>query len=78
MNPVDALLVIPVAALVCSLHAQIAVENFGGYSVGNNLATPLNGGSGWTGNWTTAANNGTRTATGSVSNGYPLGAGSGQ
>lgn len=78
MHSLKALLVIPVAAIASTLHAQIAVENFGGYSAGNNLTTPLNAGSGWNGAWTSAANNGTLSATGSVSNGSPLSAGSGQ
>lgn len=78
MNSLKALLVLPVAALASSLHAQLAVEDFGGYSVGNNLTTPLGGGSGWTGGWTSAASGGTLSASGVVSNGSPLSTGSGQ
>ncbi len=77
MNSIKALLILPVAA-VASLQAQVALEDFGSYAVNNNLSTPLSGGSGWTGNWTTAASGGTLSASGVVANISPLGAGTGQ
>lgn len=73
MNSLKALLFVPVAALASSLSAQVALENFGSYSLGNNLTTPLGGGSGWSGNWTAAASAGTLSASGVVSNASPFG-----
>lgn len=58
--------------VAASLQAQNASENFESYTVGDNLTTPLNGGTGWTGNWVTA--NAT-SASGIVSDSSPLATG---
>lgn len=68
------LLLLPVAA-AASLQAQSALDTFESYGSGNNLSTPLNGGTGWNGSWVTA--NAT-TASGVVSSTSPLGSGDNQ
>ena len=65
-----ALLVAPLAG---ALHAQTVIDDFSGYTVGDTLATPLNGGSGWADQWRTASNNGTSpTVSGVVANSSQL------
>lgn len=55
--------------------AALVLDSFTTYATGENLATPLQGGTGWAGAWSAASNNGTLTATAVVGNASPLGAG---
>lgn len=65
-------------ALAASLQAQTASETFESYGVGNDLSTPLNGGTGWSGSWVTATGGGTLTPSGVVSDTTPLASGANQ
>lgn len=58
-----------ICAMIAPATAATTLENFESYSSGNTLATPLNGGTGWSGAWVTA---GTTTASGVVSATTPL------
>ncbi len=60
--------------LVTFAHGQLVTEDFSSYSVANSLSTPLNGGTGWAGAWSTASQ-GTTTNTGVVANASPLASG---
>ena len=68
------LLFLPLATAV-SLQAQSTSETFESYALNDNLSTPLNGGTGWSGSWVTA--NAT-TANGVVSDSSPLATGANQ
>jgi hypothetical protein len=65
-------------AVAASLQAQTASEDFESYSVGNDLSTPLGGGTGWNGSWVTATGGGTLTPSGVIANSSPLAVGADQ